>query len=136
MMADYISKQAVLDALEKERDYLLKNGKTGAEHILVHHALNVVDEIPPADVRPVGWIPCSERLPVVTYDYLGNWKSEGVLLYFADGHYDIGHFNPVGVFETFDGEGDAVYAGSPRPEDEEVIAWMPLPEPYKGGDAE
>lgn len=52
-MADYISRQAVIDALEKERDYLLKNGRTGAENILVHHALAVVDEIPAEDVRPV-----------------------------------------------------------------------------------
>ena len=52
-MADYIDRQAVIDALQKERDYLLKNGRTGAEHVLVHHALAVMDEIPAADVRPV-----------------------------------------------------------------------------------
>ena len=52
-MAEYIAKQDVLDALQKERDYLLKNKMYGAEHILVHHAYNIVDDLEPADVEPV-----------------------------------------------------------------------------------
>lgn len=41
-----IEKQAVLDALEKERKVLLQREQIGAEHILVHHAIRVVEELP------------------------------------------------------------------------------------------
>lgn len=52
-MAEYIAKQDVLDALQKERDYLLENKMYAAEHILVHHALNVIDDLEPANAQPV-----------------------------------------------------------------------------------
>lgn len=42
---DVISKQAVLEALEREREYLLENKMYGAEHILVHHAIRVIEEL-------------------------------------------------------------------------------------------
>ena len=79
------------------------------------------------------WIPCNERLPVVSYDILGNWSSEFVLLFFKDEHYDIGHFNPTGLFETFDINGCPLIVGTVKEASEErqVIAWMPLPEPYR-----
>ena len=35
-----------IEALEKERQYLLNREQYGAEHILVHHALNVISELP------------------------------------------------------------------------------------------
>lgn len=38
-----IEKQAVLDALEKERKVLLQRKQIGAEHVLVHHAILVVE---------------------------------------------------------------------------------------------
>ena len=37
------TKQDALEALERERDYLLARGMNGAEHILVHHAINVIE---------------------------------------------------------------------------------------------
>lgn len=80
------------------------------------------------------WIPCSERLPEVSYDTLGNWSSDSVLLVFKDGHHDIGYFNPCGVFEVYDMDcGCPVAVGTVRKADEawQVIAWMPLPEPYR-----
>lgn len=40
-----LEKQAVLDALEKERQYLVDHLMLGAEHVLVHHAINVVSEM-------------------------------------------------------------------------------------------
>lgn len=52
-MEGYISKQSAIEALEKERGHLLKNNMLGAENILVHHALRIIDEIPPADVVSV-----------------------------------------------------------------------------------
>ena len=35
-----------IEALENERQYLLNREQYGAEHILVHHALNVISELP------------------------------------------------------------------------------------------
>lgn len=77
------------------------------------------------------WIPCSERLPEVYYDYLGNHSSEEVILLMNDEEYikiSNGHFNPVGVFEVYEKDGPA-FVGKPV---RDVIAWMPLPEPYRG----
>ena len=62
------------------------------------------------------WIPCSERLPkeddtVLAIDSLGEyciaeiWNDCGQLKWCSDGYYDI-----------------------------PIIAWMPLPDPYKGVD--
>ena len=36
----------VVEALEKERQYLLSREQYGAEHVLVHHAMNVISELP------------------------------------------------------------------------------------------
>lgn len=52
-MSDYISREAAIDALDKERKYLIARGQLGAEHVLVHHACNIIDELPAANVRPV-----------------------------------------------------------------------------------
>ena len=55
------------------------------------------------------WIPCSERLP----------KDNQEVLIFADGNIEIDTY--------YDGEFEACcFYGN------EVIAWQPLPEPYKG----
>lgn len=46
---DLISRSALLEAIEKERQYLLARGQTGAEHILVHHCLPIIDNAPVAE---------------------------------------------------------------------------------------
>ena len=58
-MDNLISRQAAIDALEEERKYLLARGQYGAEDVLVHHALNVIDELPSAEPeRKKGeWVP-------------------------------------------------------------------------------
>ena len=53
-----------------------------------------------------GWIPVNERLPE---------KDDLYLIYFDDGEYNLAYFS----------HGAFGYCG--------VIAWMPLPEPYKAG---
>ena len=45
-MSELLSKQDVLDALNKECDYLLLRGQKGAEHVLVKHAISVIDDLP------------------------------------------------------------------------------------------
>ena len=146
MSNDLMSRSALLEAMEEERQYLIARGLKGAEHILVHHCLPLIDSAPTVETeitekqailllinngwlvnhdkelrekwkRPQGeWIPVSERLPekgnqsyLVTVDY-----GEGIIcscqrFFFND---EIGW------------------------NDDCVIAWQPLPEPYKGGGAE
>lgn len=43
---DLISRKALLNAIEKERHFLLSRGQSGAEHILVHHCLRIIDDAP------------------------------------------------------------------------------------------
>lgn len=46
---DLISRNALLKAMEEERQYLLARGQTGAEHILVHHCLPIIDNASTVD---------------------------------------------------------------------------------------
>lgn len=45
-MDDLISRQAAIDAIDKNRDALLSSGMTGAEHILVHYGRRVIEDLP------------------------------------------------------------------------------------------
>lgn len=68
------------------------------------------------------WIPCSERLPEEDGQYLITVKYKHV-----DGYDDI--YAEHG--EWYDGKWDMFFFGHCG-EAEGIIAWMPLPEPYKG----
>jgi len=76
-----------------------------------------------------GWIPCSERLPDIKEHHV----SEACLVYCENGAYGFAELE-----ENIFGQ----VGWSCEREDEyheplgEVIAWMPLPKPYKGGDNE
>lgn len=48
-MDDLISRQAALDAIDKNRKDLLSLGMDGAEHILVHYGRRVIEELPTAE---------------------------------------------------------------------------------------
>lgn len=76
-----------------------------------------IEDAPAVEQR---WIPCSERLPDMS---TGGVASEDVLMVLEwwDGEmsYDIGWYNKNGEWNV-----DGVHR--------KVIAWMPLPEPYKG----
>ena len=106
-MSDLISRQAAIDVVNGIDSYFTK----------------YIKELPSAQPEK-RWIPCSERLP---------------------DDVEIGEEYPTVVFCTSDG---AVYVGGYEHylggkwwymdtwEDEAkgVIAWMPLPEPYKEGE--
>lgn len=47
-MSDLISRKEAIDALMREREKLLAFGMDGAEHILTHHAFNIISELPSA----------------------------------------------------------------------------------------
>lgn len=72
------------------------------------------------------WVPCSERLPEIGEHYV----SEPCIVYCSNGAYGFAElegniFGQVG----WDCERDDEYHEPLG----EVLAWMPLPEPYKGG---
>lgn len=102
-MSDNISRQAALDAVSYET-------------FECYEARKAIRALPSTD----NWIPCSERFP------------EDV---------EIGEEYPTVIFCTK----DAVYVGfyeyyrggrwwaAEEYTVDNVIAWMPLPEPYKGG---
>lgn len=148
MNNDLISREALLNAMEEERQYLLARGQTGAEHILVHHCLPLIDNAPTVDVsgdeyfpyrtaffngveaaKRGEWIPVSERLPE---------DMQRVLIWFE--YYRYGDFNCM--YQTYgfgyvcDGKWSPFINGETGWQDYRVIAWQPLPEPYKEGGAE
>ena len=76
----------------------------------------LIDEAPTIEAVQ-GWIPCSERLPDVDVDVLTTTDWSEVL---------IAWLKKGGAWET-----DEYILGS-----DEILAWMPLPKPYNGGDDE
>ena len=90
---------------------------------ILNQFIDWIDEAPTIQTEPQ-WIPCSERLPK---------DNRQVLVYARSVHYALAKYdemrNADGTYKkqwvTFD-------AWKPLYTIKEVIAWMPLPEPYKG----
>ena len=85
----------------------------------INRAYSIVNEVAEefatdTNVGTNGWIPCSEMLPEEEADVLLSLRSLDVYTGFRA--------NAEGCF-YIDGDGYVEY--------ENVIAWMPLPEPYK-----
>lgn len=78
-----------------------------------------VEKLPSAD-RPQGWIPCSERLPDLEEYVLVTLECGETMIMALD--WDDGKI------EWKTQEESLIY------DDEEVIAWQPLPKPWKGVD--
>ena len=120
---DCISRKRLLARIDEERKHLLNIKMDGAEHIIVHHARRIIEDMPPVTPQPKAeWIPCSERLPdtddkvLCWYEYY-HWSREKVLPEYGIGCY---------LRKT-----SAWFGEVANGKDVKVIAWMPLPEPYK-----
>ena len=103
-----------------DSDKLLKDfekAKEGCKHL--HELLFFDGVMAIVDNQPTvgGWIPCSERFPE---------NKARVLITKTTGTVDIGHCNKNSNNEWRDSGGYKT---------DNVVAWQPLPEPYKEGKA-
>ena len=92
-----------------------------ASHQYAELFINAVCRAPSAD-RPQEWIPCSERLPSEK-DYIGDvviWCTDKSIV-------GVGwYYESTKSWATIDDTFPPILG--------EVIAWMPLPKPWKGAD--
>lgn len=78
-------------------------------------ATEILSELPSAEAR---WIPCSERLPEENEVVLTQANFKDDIKMAVSSRVDYNYWTGWGTREV------------------NVIAWMPLPKPYKGGDTE
>jgi hypothetical protein len=50
-VARLIDADALLESVDKERQYLIARGQKGAEHILVHNFRDLIDNAPTVDIQ-------------------------------------------------------------------------------------
>lgn len=109
-MADLIDRQAAIKAIEDLQDCYNGFSDTYDKTCII----GVLEELPSAQ-RTGRWIPCSERLPVIENNsakkvlVTTSWGSVYEAYYCVD-HWEI---NDIQYKLT------------------SIVAWMPLPEPYK-----
>lgn len=107
-----------IDAVEESRRLNHhQDGKAASCHEYEHrHFIKILSELPSAEPD---WIPCNEKLPEDSYDVLFCTDQKemfiGCCYQYLNGEYDI---------DDYEG---GIWEGN-------VIAWMPLPEPYRRGD--
>lgn len=108
-MTDYISRA---DAIEAVRSAISE------EWLLREAIVTDIEALPSADAEQ-GWIPCSERLPKEN-EYVGN-VCKYYLIQDEYGDMHVAHLSSRG-WETIE---------SIKALGCDVIAWMPLPKPYR-----
>ena len=140
-MDDLISRQAAIDAICKEGTRLERNG-TVAMCEIKQWCIDLLERLPSAQPEQ-RWIPCSERLPEDIRPVIVTWKNTDPKSYYQ---YIVGkHFTGTachknGKWYWYSSTTEDMLAEYGRYDSEEFdeaiecIAWMPLPEPYKGGE--
>lgn len=117
-----IYRQAAIDALRKEVEMTHDDNDEQIYYIDADNAISVIEQLPSAQPEPQ-WIPCSERLPEETlksywictdagYQCECRWTNINHL--FTDLTMKW-HWHIMDV-----------------PQYDSVVAWMPLPEPWRG----
>ena len=140
-MEEWIKKSDAIKAIKDNSfalgdDYLEING---------YGAIDDIRALPSAG-RPQGeWIPCSEKLPEDIRPVLVTWKNNDPASYYQYivGKHFIGtaHYHR-GKWYWYSSVTEDLLAEYGKCETEEfdeaieAVAWMPLPEPWKGADDE
>ena len=132
-MQDLISRQAAIDACHNYED-----GKDAyAYGDVVEKRLKTLPSAQPEQ----RWIPCSERLPEDIRPVIVTWKNTDPKSYYQ---YIVGkHFTGTACYKNgkwywYSSTTEDMLAEYGRYDSEEFdeaiecIAWMPLPEPYRG----
>ena len=111
-MSDLIERQTVIEALEKRAGISWDALKT------LNPIVNVVDDLPSTEPEQK-WIPCSEELPKVGEYVLAQISCGAIDIMKLEFGYDS-EDEPFLFWETQDLDWETT----------EILAWMPLPEPY------
>jgi len=138
-MSDLISRQAAIEALSYCDFTKTYNDETALYKDSVIYEL---ENLPSAQPEQ-RWIPCGERLPEDTRPVIVTWKNTDPKSYYQ---YIVGkHFTGTACYKNgkwywYSSTTEDMLAEYGRYDSEEFdeaiecIAWMPLPEPYKGGE--
>lgn len=119
-MNDFVNRQELLDGIEElKQSPWFKNGedKQDIQHYGYLERKEAVEVVTDLCIKkePSAWIPVSERLPEESGEYLVVAFNPYSGRPFVDlSHYFIGNVINNGFYKAY-----------------EVIAWMPLPQPYK-----
>ena len=118
MIDDTIKRSDAIKALCDAVD-----AKKYGEYLYTDEFCKVINAIPSAD-RQQEWIPCSERVPIEYRTVLVTWE-------YAGKSYTTTAFRKTKNAVTY-------WASNEQPKYTplKVVAWMPLPEPWKGADDE
>ena len=127
--------EKILERLIIMRDKYSKDTTYGKNHISAYNkALKIVQEV--SEEYNGGWIPCSERLPEESGYYLvtyHDWSDGNFLPKYDDTYVRRLHYQ---ISEHFVGWNYPKNVDDRAENDchKEVIAWQPLPEPFKERD--
>lgn len=115
-------------------DGSLKRELSAEEMVLIYAMGNVLKEKAVEDATDTNafgrWIPCSERLPEEDMKDVLVWFE-----YFRYGEYNE-PYQTIGIGYMYDGKWSGFINGSSGWSGLKIIAWMPLPEPYKEGEVD
>lgn len=116
---DAISRQAVLDGLASIAKAKVKSD---AQKSLMGRVMFFTEHLPSVKPQEPKWIPVSERLPIA-----GEYVGDVAKYYLVQNEYG----DMLVARYTHSEYWEQIY--QMKPIADEIVAWMPLPEPYKAG---
>ena len=128
-MDDLISRQQAIYEIHEDADWLAAQGSDWQTERMERDK-SILMSLP--SVQPEQrWIPVTEALPEEYGEYLVTYKSDGKQIFMDIVEYETSY--------EFDHEknrfkGNWLFADDCRSVNPEVLAWMPLPERYQGGE--